>query len=67
MMKTKAGALLLFLALAISLILFSRTVGHSIAGYFFGPYGPIIPVTTHIVLFQFKPDTAPLTVKEVSE
>lgn len=66
MIPKKATGLILFLVLACGLILFSRTVGHSLASYFFGPYGPIVPYTTHIVLFQFKEGTSAFAIKEVS-
>jgi hypothetical protein len=61
----KAYGLLLLLLVAGSLVLFSKTVGQSLAAYFFGPYAPVIPYTTHIVLFQFKDGTSPFAVKEV--
>ncbi|KAH7355592.1 stress responsive A/B barrel domain-containing protein [Pyrenochaeta sp. MPI-SDFR-AT-0127] len=66
MIPKKAFGLLLFVVLAFGLLLFSRTVGQSLAGYFFGPYGPIIPYTTHIVLFQFKDGTSPFAIKEIT-
>ncbi|KAI4616781.1 hypothetical protein J4E90_001593 [Alternaria incomplexa] len=65
MIPKKAFGLVVCLLLATGLILFSRTVGHSLAEYFFGPYGPVIPYTTHIVLFQFKDGTSKFAVKEV--
>ena len=63
--KKAFGAFLLIISLALALLLFSQTLGHSIAEYFFGPYGPVVPITTHIVLFQFKDGTTPFTIKEV--
>lgn len=65
MIPKKAFGLLLFIALGFGLVLFSQTVGQSLAAYFFGPYGPVIPYTTHIVLFQFKDGTSPFAIKEV--
>ncbi|KAF1946164.1 stress responsive A/B barrel domain-containing protein [Clathrospora elynae] len=66
MIPKKAFGLLMFILLATSLILFSQTLGHSLAEYFFGPHGPVIPVTTHIVLFQFKDGTSPFAIKKVT-
>ncbi|OAL47073.1 hypothetical protein IQ07DRAFT_589953 [Pyrenochaeta sp. DS3sAY3a] len=66
MIPKKATGLILLLVLACGLILFSRTVGHSLASYFFGPYGPIVPYTTHIVLFQFKEGTSAFAIKEIT-
>ena len=65
MIPKKALGLLAFVLFGASLLLFSRTVGHSLAEYFFGPYGPVIPYTTHIVLLQFKDGTSKFAVKEV--
>lgn len=61
----RAYALFLLLLLGACLLLFSRTVGHSVAEYFFGPYGPLVPVTTHIVLFKFKHGTSSIAINEV--
>ncbi|RMZ66047.1 stress responsive A B barrel domain-containing [Pyrenophora seminiperda CCB06] len=65
MIPKKAFGLLVLLLFGASLVLFSRTVGHSLAEYFFGPHGPVIPYTTHIVLFQFKDGTSKFAVKEI--
>ncbi|CAE7193601.1 hypothetical protein P3342_009470 [Pyrenophora teres f. teres] len=65
MIPKKAFGLVAFLLFGASLLLFSRTVGHSLAQYFFGPHGPVIPYTTHIVLFQFKDGTSKFAVKEI--
>ncbi|KAH9876042.1 hypothetical protein J1614_003920 [Plenodomus biglobosus] len=62
----KAYGLLLFVFLAACLLLFSRTVGHGLAELVFGPYGPVVPWTTHIVLMQFKENTSPFAVKEIT-
>ncbi|KAF2845749.1 hypothetical protein T440DRAFT_472392 [Plenodomus tracheiphilus IPT5] len=62
----KAYGLLLFIILGTCLWLFSRTVGHGLAELVFGPYGPVIPWTTHIVLFQFKEGTSSFAVKEIT-
>lgn len=66
MIPRKAYGLFLLMLVGASLILFSRTVGHSLAIYFFGPHRPAIPYTTHIVLFRFKDGTSPFAVKEVT-
>jgi len=65
MIPKKAFGLFAFVLFGASLVLFSRTVGHSLAEYFFGPYGPVIPYTTHIVLFQLKDGASKFAVKEV--
>ena len=61
----KTSGLVLLLLLSISLVLFSRTVGHSLAESIFGPHAPVVPYTTHIVLFQFKQGTSAFAIKEV--
>ena len=61
----KTSGLVLLLLLSISLVLFSRTVGHSLAESIFGPHAHIVPYTTHIVLFQFKQGTSAFAIKEV--
>ncbi|KAF2127439.1 hypothetical protein P153DRAFT_368731 [Dothidotthia symphoricarpi CBS 119687] len=35
-------------------------------GMLFGNPGPIVPYTTHIVLFQFKDGTSPIAIKEIA-
>ena len=62
----KAYGLLLFVLLGLGLLLLSRIAGHSLAAVFFGPQGPVVPLTTHIVLFQFKEGTSAIAIKEVS-
>ncbi|KAF1835094.1 stress responsive A/B barrel domain-containing protein [Decorospora gaudefroyi] len=62
----KAFGLVLLLLLGTVLVLFSRTVGTSLAEYFFGPRGPVVPFTTHIVLFQFKDGTSSFAIKEIT-
>jgi hypothetical protein len=62
----KTFGLLAILLLGTGLIRFSRTVGHSLAEYCFGPYGTVIPYTIHIVLSQFKEGTSAFAIKEVN-
>ncbi|EOA92207.1 uncharacterized protein SETTUDRAFT_153173 [Exserohilum turcica Et28A] len=66
MIPRKALGLVVLLLLATGLLLFSRTAGHSLADYVFGPDAPMVPYTTHIVLFQFKQGTSALAIKEVT-
>jgi hypothetical protein len=66
MIPKKAFGLMVILLLGTSLVLFSRTLGTSLAEYVFGPRAPIIPYTTHIVLFQFKEGTSAFSIKEVA-
>jgi hypothetical protein len=65
MIPKKAFGLVVILLLGTSLILFSQTIGTSLAEYVFGPRAPIIPYTTHIVLFEFKEGTSAFSIKEV--
>lgn len=67
MIPKRAFGFLLIFGVAVGLIVFYQTIGFSIADYFFGPYGPVVPITTHIVLFQFKDGTPPFTIKEVKK
>jgi hypothetical protein len=62
----KTSGLVLLLLLSVSLVLFSRTVGHSLAESIFGPHAPVVPYTTHIVLFQFKQGTSAFAIKEIT-
>ncbi|RAR04508.1 stress responsive A/B barrel domain containing protein [Stemphylium lycopersici] len=66
MIPKKAFGLVVLLLLGASLLLFSRTVGHSLAELVFGPHAPVIPYTTHIVLFEFKHGTSAFAIKEVT-
>ena len=65
MIPRKAYGLVLLVLVAGTLLLFSRTVGQSLATYLFGPYGPVVPYTTHVVLFQFRDGASPFAIKEV--
>ncbi|EUC32756.1 hypothetical protein COCCADRAFT_37359 [Bipolaris zeicola 26-R-13] len=60
------GLVLLLLLLGTSLLLFSRTVGHSLAESFFGPHAPVVPYTTHLVLFQFKQGASAFAIKQIT-
>lgn len=65
MIPKKAFGTLVFVALCFIFLLFSQGLGQWLAALF-ASSAPIIPYTTHIVLFQFKDSTSPIAIKEVN-
>ena len=61
--QKKAGATLLLVVACFMLLLISRGPAQVLP--FLAKSGPIIPYTTHVVLFEFKEGTSPMVIKEV--
>ena len=59
------GALTLILCLA-GLFVFSSSIAQW-SVYLFGSHAPLVPYTTHVVLFQFKETANALAIKEVRD
>ncbi|KAJ4315193.1 hypothetical protein N0V94_006072 [Neodidymelliopsis sp. IMI 364377] len=61
----KAFGALTFLLCVVGLFVFSKSIVQW-SVYLFGSHAPLVPYTTHVVLFQFKEATSAFAVKEIT-